>query len=95
MELTQDTKATQTPEDKELQDLYQEYLQKCCEVGQLRYNLDQIEGQKRDMEKNLEVTERAVKGVAHKHRELQKDHFSKLKSVQEPAKLELNKELAN
>lgn len=94
MELTQETQTPVVPEDKELQSLYQEYLQKCCEVGQLRYNLDQLDSQKREMEKNLEVTERAVKGAAQKHRELQKQHFSKLKTV-EDSKLELKEEKAH
>jgi len=55
----------------EAQKLWQEYLQKCCEVGQIMHTLEQLESQKREFEKNLEVTQRAVKSVANKHRELQ------------------------
>lgn len=93
MELTQEAQAPVVPEDKELHSLYQEYLQKCCEVGQLRYNLDQLDSQKREMEKNLEVTERGVRNSAQKHRELQKQHFSKLKPTEEP-KPEIKEEKA-
>jgi len=57
-------------ENTELETLWREYLQKCCEVGQIRYQLDQLDGQKRSMEKQLEVTERAVVSVAAKHRDL-------------------------
>ncbi len=82
-------KPTSAPEDEELTKIYQEYLQKCCEVGQIRFNLDQLDSQKREMEKNLEVTERAVKSAASRHRELQQKKFSKLKTKEDP-KLELN-----
>lgn len=82
------------PEDKEMEKIYQDYLQKCCEVGQIRYNLEQLHGQQLELEKNLEVTERAVKSAAHKHRELQKQKFSKLKPAEEP-KLELNDKAAH
>lgn len=68
-----------TPEDQELQKIYQEYLQKCCEVGQIMYNLDQLDGQRVELEKKLEVTERAARSAAHKHRDLQSAKFSKLK----------------
>lgn len=74
-----------TPEDVELDKVYQEFLQKCCEAGQLRYQITQIDGQKSDMEKQLEVTERSVKSSASKHRELQKAKFQKLN----PPKAEL------
>lgn len=70
------------PEDKELQTIYQDYLQKCCEVGQIRYNLDQLHSQQLELEKKLEVTERAVKSAAHKHQELQKAKFQKLKPAE-------------
>lgn len=78
-------------EDADLQKVYQEYLQKCCEVGQITYNLDQLSSQQRELEKNLEITERAVKNSATKHRELQKAKFSKLKPVEEP-KIQLTEE---
>jgi septal ring factor EnvC (AmiA/AmiB activator) len=55
----------------EAQKLWQEYLQKCCEVGQLDHALTQLAGQQADIEKNLDVTKRAVKTLAHKHREHQ------------------------
>jgi uncharacterized membrane-anchored protein YhcB (DUF1043 family) len=56
----------------EAQKLYQEYLQKCCEVGQIRHQLDQLDSQKREIEKTLEVTERKVSSVAQQHRDIQK-----------------------
>lgn len=79
--------APQTPDDIELQKIYQEFLQKCCEVGQIRYNLDQLNSQRLELEKTLELAERAAKSAANKHRELQKVKFSKLKSPDQ--KLEL------
>ena len=67
-----------TPEIAEAQKIYQEYLQRCCEVGQIRHQLDQLDSQKREIEKNLEVTERKVKSVAQQHRDLQKTLASKV-----------------
>lgn len=61
----------------ESQKVWGEYLQKCCEVGQLRHALAQLDGQTREIEKNLEVTERAVKSAAAKHRELQQKALAK------------------
>lgn len=72
------------PEDAKLKELYQLYLQKCCEVGQLRYNLDQLNSQRLEMEKTLEVTERETRKAAQDHRELQKAKFKKLKPVAAP-----------
>lgn len=81
--------APEMPEDAKLKELYQLYLQKCCEAGQIRYNLKQLNSQQLEMEKNLEVTERAVSKAAQDHRELQKSKISKLKPVpNEPEKLE-------
>jgi SMC interacting uncharacterized protein involved in chromosome segregation len=54
------------------QKIWQDYLQKCCEVGQLDHALAQLDSQKRDIEKNLEVTKQKVKGLAYKHKEYQK-----------------------
>jgi hypothetical protein len=58
-------------EQTEAQKIWQEYLQKCCEVGQLFHAVDQLESQKAQIEKNLEVTQRAVKSLAQKHRDNQ------------------------
>ena len=52
--------------------LWQDYLQRCCEVGQIRHQLDQLDSQRKEIEKNLEVTERKVKSTAQQHRDLQK-----------------------
>jgi len=60
---------TNTVEQTEAQKIWQEYLQKCCEVGQLDHALSQLESQKLQIEKNLEVTKRAVKSLANKHKE--------------------------
>ena len=65
------------PDDPELKELYQSYLQKCCEVGQIEFQLSQLESQKRQMEKTLEVTQRAVRSVAHKHAEKHKAFMAK------------------
>lgn len=77
-----------TPEDSEMQKQYQEYLQKCCEVGQFMYQLEQLDGQKNDLEKSLELAQRAAKSAAAKHRDLQKQKFSKIKPAETP-KLEM------
>lgn len=73
--------ATETPviipEIPEDQKVWQEYLQRCCEVGQLRHQLDQLDSQKREIEKNLDVTEQAVKKAAHKHLEIRKAQATK------------------
>ena len=37
----------------EAQKLSQEYFQKCCEVGQLRHQLDQLSSQKFKLKKTL------------------------------------------
>lgn len=75
------------PEDEELKKYYDEYLQKCCEVGQYIHNIDQLDSQKREMEKNLEVSQRSAKSAAHKHKEAQQKKYEKMK-VAEP-KLEM------
>ena len=67
-----------TSEVTEAQKIWQEYLQKCCEVGQLDHALAQLDGQKRDIEKNLEVTKQKVKGLAHKHKEHQQSLAQKV-----------------
>ena len=63
----------------DLDKLWQEYLQKCCEVGQIRFQLEQLESQRLQIEKQLDVTEQQVRKVATKHRELQKANMEKLK----------------
>lgn len=62
---------TPAPEVTEANKIWQEYLQKCCEVGQLFHAVDQLDSQKRQIEKNLEVAQRAVKTLANKHKENQ------------------------
>ena len=79
---TRDVTLVPVKEPDELAAAWQEYLQKCCEVGQIRFQLDQIGSQTRQIEKNLEVTEAAVKKAANKHRELQSKSLEKLKPVE-------------
>jgi len=64
--------------------LWQEYLQKCCEVGQLLHTLDQIDGQKSQFEKQLEVTQRAVKSAAEKHRQAKQKALDKANPQKQP-----------
>lgn len=59
-------------EFSEAQKLWQEYLQKCCEVGQLNHQLEQLESQKAEIEKNADVTKRLVRSIAQRHRDVQK-----------------------
>lgn len=90
MEVDQTT-PTVLPEDDKLKQLYQDYLQKCCEVGQIEYQLDQLESQRKEIEKNLDITQRQRNKAALDHKELQKKALSKLKPAPtpEPFKLEL------
>jgi hypothetical protein len=52
----------------EAQQVWQSYLQKCCEHGQLLNALDQLDSQKREIEKKVELTAREVRSLSHKHR---------------------------
>jgi hypothetical protein len=79
------------PEDPKLIEVWQEYLQKCCEIGQIEYQLEQLDTQKKQIEKNLEVTQRQRNNAANKHRDLLASKNSKLKIAEEP-KIELNPE---
>lgn len=58
-------------EASEANKVWQEYLQKCCEVGQLDHALDTLDSQRRVLEKNLEVTKSTVKKLGNKHKENQ------------------------
>lgn len=84
MEVLPDLKANgiSTEDDKELQKQYQDYLQKCCEVGQIEYQLEQLDGQRADIEKQLDVTRRSRNKSANAHRELQKNKLSKIKTAE-------------
>lgn len=59
--------AEKTMDTTEANKIWQEYLQKCCEVGQLLHAIDQLDSQKVQIEKNIEITQRAVKSLAAKH----------------------------
>lgn len=48
---------------------YQDYLQSCCVVGQLFHAIEELDSQKRDLEKKLEVEQRRSKSLAHKLKE--------------------------
>ncbi len=54
----------------EIEKLRQEYLQKCCEVGQLSHQLDTLHSQKLQLEKSLDVAKQGAKRAALKHDEL-------------------------
>lgn len=71
----------ETTEKTELEKLWQDYLQKCCEVGQIEFQLHQLDSQKTQIEKNLEETKRKVRSVAQKHRELQGEVLKIMKPV--------------
>lgn len=80
-----------TTEPTELDKIWQEYLQKCCEVGQIMHTLEQIDSQKRQFEKNLDVTQRAVTSAANKHKELREKQLK----TPPPPTVELNAEQAS
>lgn len=56
-------------EATEAQKTWQEYLQKCCEHGQLQHAMEELDGQRNALEKQIEITMRAVKSLATKHKE--------------------------
>lgn len=58
--------------------VWQEYLQKCCEYGQIQHALDQLESQRKEMEKKLDMTLSQAKKAAIQHRELQKAMADKI-----------------
>lgn len=81
-----DQSQSTTEAEKELNVLWQEYLQKCCEVGQLEHTLEQIESQKTDFEQKLCVTKRAVKSAAAKHKLLKETHLAAIKPATLPTR---------
>lgn len=76
------------------QKIFQEYLQKCCEAGQIQDQLDQLDSQRREMEKKLEITQKEVKSVRNKHKEAQMEKYSKMKvktpESETPMKVDMN-----
>lgn len=82
------------PSDPKLQALYQEYLQKSCEVGQIEYQLDQLDQQRLQLEKQRDVSRRGRNKAANEHRELQKDRMKGLKVVKDEAPAEAKLEMA-
>ena len=69
---------TSTSEIAEAQNEWQTYLQKCCEVGQLDHALDQLDSQRAEIEKKIDITKRQAKEAARKHSEEQKALASKV-----------------
>lgn len=63
----QETQKTETPKSATL---WQEYLQKCCEVGQLDHHLHNIESTRLDLEKKREVAQTASRKLARQHDEM-------------------------
>lgn len=61
---------TVLPEEAELQKLNQEFQQKCFEAGRIKYNLDILSSRQAELEKTLEITERAVKAAGNKLNDL-------------------------
>lgn len=68
---------TPTPIDKATE-TWQEYLQKCCEYGQLQHALDQLNSQKLEIEKKVEITMRQAKASAQKHNQIKQELASKV-----------------
>lgn len=92
MELAPDLQATPAvPEDAELTKLYQEYLQKSCEVGQIDGHIDDCSAQLKELEKKLDTTKKQRDKAKRDHQALQQKKFQKLKPVSEP-KLELKED---
>lgn len=72
-----------TEQSDEINTLWQEYLQKACEVGQLDKHLEDLDSRKKELEKQLEVTKRARNSAAHKHDQLMKSKA--IKPLETPA----------
>ncbi len=81
-------------EQKKRDQLWNEYLIKCCEVGQMLYQLETFDSQRLELEKKLEVTEKARNKAARDHDEYLKKNAPKMNITKpEPPKepvLELN-----
>lgn len=68
----EEAKTESKGEMEEAKKLWQEYLQKCCEDGQLTHQLEQLDSQRKEIEKNQDITRRLARSIAKKHRDLQK-----------------------
>lgn len=67
---------------------WQVYLQKCCEVGQLDHALDQLDRQRAEIEKKIDITKRQAKDAALKHNEIKKELAAKVQLPKSPETLE-------
>lgn len=71
MDSIEETPSAPAPEpahaSPEAQKTWQEYLQKCCEMGQLQIAIRRLNTQLVQIEKNLEVTETAASKLIVKH----------------------------
>jgi hypothetical protein len=81
-----------SPEQQKREDLWNQYLLKCCEVGQMLYQLETFDSQRLDLQKKLEVVEKSRNKAARDHDEYLKQNDPKLNITpkkEEPA-IELN-----
>ncbi len=58
---------TKSAVEIEMQELWQSYLQSCCESGQLHVMVEQLESQTRDLQKKYEVTNAKSKSLLTKY----------------------------
>jgi hypothetical protein len=68
---------TPTPMDK-AQETWQTYLQKCCEYGQLQHAIHQLDSQRLEIEKKIDITMRQANDAALKHHQIKKDLADKV-----------------
>ncbi len=70
--MSEEVKSEGTDQFDKQKEVWQMYLQKCCEFGQLQHALDQLDSQRKEIEKKIEITFKDAKKQALLHRDIQK-----------------------
>lgn len=71
-------------EQKKRDELWNEYLLKCCTVGQIDYQLKDISSRQLELEKSFEVAQRARNKAAKEHDEYLKKIAPTLNITKKP-----------
>lgn len=71
----------QSTEPNEAQKTWQEFLNLCCQEGQIQDALEQLDSQVKEIEKQLDVTQQARKKARNKHKEMQQAQRAKVQAV--------------
>ena len=67
------------PKEDNLKQIWQDFLQKCCEVGQLDKHIHDAENAVTDLQKKLEITKRQRNQLANKYNDVMKANAAKEK----------------